>query len=131
MSSLRPIEEFPLGAGDWPNELSRRRFLKLMGASLALASATGCTRNPPEFILPYRRQPEELIPGQPLFFATALTLGGYARGVLVETHEGRPTKIEGNALHPASLGATDVFMQAELLALYDPERSQAAMHDGQ
>ncbi len=102
-----------------------------MGASVALASATACTRNPLEHIVPYQRQPEEIIPGQPLFYATALTLAGYARGVLVETHEGRPTKIEGNPQHPASLGATDVFMQAELLTLYDPERSQAVMHDGQ
>lgn len=131
MSSLRTPEEFPLGAGDWPNELSRRNFLKLMGASIALASATGCTRNPLEHIVPYQRQPEEIIPGIPLFYATALTLGGYARGVLVETHEGRPTKIEGNPLHPASLGATDVFMQAELLTLYDPERSQALTRSGQ
>ena len=81
--------------------------------------------------MPYLRQPEEIIPGKPLFYATALTLAGYARGVLVETHEGRPTKIEGNPQHPASLGASDVFMQAELLALYDPERSQAVLHDGQ
>ncbi len=124
-------EEFSPGAGDWPNELSRRRFLQLMGASIALASTAGCTRNPPEFILPYRKQPEEIIPGRPLFYATALTLGGYARGVLVETHEGRPTKIEGNPLHPASLGSTDVFMQAELLTLYDPERSKAVQVKGQ
>ena len=120
-----------LDAADWPNELSRRKFLKLMGASIALASATGCTRNPPEHIVPYVKQPEEIIPGKPLYYATALTLGGYARGVLVETHEGRPTKIEGNPQHPASLGASDVFMQAELLTLYDPERSQAVMHDRQ
>ncbi|HMJ06653.1 MAG TPA: 4Fe-4S dicluster domain-containing protein [Chthoniobacterales bacterium] len=123
--------EFLDDAGAWPNDLSRRKFLQLMGASIALASATGCTRNPPEHIVPYLRQPEEIIPGKPLFYATALTLDGYARGVLVETHEGRPTKIEGNPDHPASLGATDVFMQAELLALYDPERSPAVMHDGQ
>ncbi len=123
--------EFPTGAGNWPDDLSRRKFLKLMGASVALASATACTRNPLEHIVPYQKQPEEIIPGKPLFYATALTLGGYARGVLVETHEGRPTKIEGNPSHPASVGATDVFMQAELLALYDPERSQAVMHDGQ
>jgi molybdopterin-containing oxidoreductase family iron-sulfur binding subunit len=123
--------EFPSGASELPNEWSRRQFLKLMGASLALAGATSCTRQPLERIVPYVRQPEELIPGQPLFFATALTLGGYARGVLVETHEGRPTKIEGNPQHPASLGASDVFMQAELLALYDPERSQAVIHRGQ
>ncbi|MGI8437167.1 MAG: TAT-variant-translocated molybdopterin oxidoreductase [Chthoniobacterales bacterium] len=123
--------EFPDGASEWPDELSRRRFLKLMGASIALASATACTRSPLEHIVPYQKQPEEIIPGRPLFYASALTLGGYARGVLVETHEGRPTKIEGNPEHPASLGATDVFMQADLLSLYDPERSQAVLHDGQ
>ena len=131
MSSLRSADEFSAGADAWPDELSRRKFLKLMGASIALASATACTRNPLEHIVPYQKQPEEIIPGQPLYYATALTLGGYARGVLVETHEGRPTKIEGNPLHPASLGATDVFMQAELLTLYDPERSQAVTHRGQ
>lgn len=123
--------EFPSAASEWPNEWSRRHFLKMMGASFALAGVTGCTRQPLEKIVPYVRQPEELIPGKPLFFATALTHGGYGRGVLVETHEGRPTKIEGNPEHPASLGASDVFIQAELLGLYDPDRSQAAMHDGQ
>lgn len=123
--------EFPSAASEWPNEWSRRRFLKLMGASFALAGVTGCTRQPLEKIVPYVRQPEELLPGKPLFFATALTLGGYARGVLVETHEGRPTKIEGNPEHPASLGASDMFMQAELLTLYDPDRSQAVMSKGQ
>ncbi|MDQ6623086.1 MAG: molybdopterin oxidoreductase, partial [Verrucomicrobiota bacterium] len=131
MSSLRNFDEFVGEAADWPNELSRRKFLQLMGASIALAGVAGCTRNPPEKILPYLRQPEEIIPGKPLFYATALTLGGFARGVLVETHEGRPTKIEGNPLHPASLGSTDVFMQAELLALYDPERSRAVRNSGQ
>jgi molybdopterin-containing oxidoreductase family iron-sulfur binding subunit len=131
MSSLRNFNEFGLDAADWPNELSRRKFLQLMGASIALAGAAGCTRQPAQRIVPYLRQPEEIIPGKPLYYATALTLGGYARGVLVETHEGRPTKIEGNSQHPASLGASDVFMQAELLTLYDPERSQAVIHDRQ
>ncbi len=131
MSSLRRADEFPIGSDDWPNEFSRRKFLKLMGASLALASTSACTRQPAERIVPYQKQPEEIIPGKPLFYATALTLGGFAHGVLVETHEGRPTKIEGNPLHPSSLGASDVFMQAELLALYDPERSQAVLHRGQ
>ena len=98
---------------------------------MALAGSEGCTRNPPEHIVPYVNQPEEIVPGKPLFFATALTLGGFARGVLVETHEGRPTKIEGNPQHPASLGSSDVFMQAELLTLYDPERSHAVFHDQQ
>ena len=129
---LPPMKgEFPVNAADWPDELSRRRFVQLMGASIALGGATGCTRNPPEHIVPYVNQPEEIIPGKPLFFATALTLGGFARGVLVETHEGRPTKIEGNPQHPASLGASDVFMQSELLTLFDPDRSQALTNNGQ
>jgi MoCo/4Fe-4S cofactor protein with predicted Tat translocation signal len=123
--------EFPPLASEWPNDVSRRHFLKLMGASFALAGLNGCTRQPLEKIVPYVKQPEELIPGKPLYFATALTLGGYARGVLVESHEGRPTKIEGNPEHPASLGASDVFMQAELLALYDPDRSKAVMNGGE
>src|SRR5438067_830783 len=72
-----------------------------------------------------------MIPGRPLFFATAMTLGGYARGILVESHEGRPTKIEGNPDHPASLGATDVFMQAAILDLYDPDRSQNVLNGGE
>ncbi len=130
-SHLSLLTEFPEGAGDWPNELSRRRFLQITGASIALAGTGACTRNPPEHIVPYVKQPEEIIPGKPLFFASALTLGGYARGVLVETHEGRPTKIEGNPDHPASLGASDLFMQAELLTLYDPERSHAVTNNGQ
>jgi molybdopterin-containing oxidoreductase family iron-sulfur binding subunit len=116
--------EFPPLASEWPDEVSRRRFLKLMGASFALAGLSACTRQPLEKIVPYVKQPEELVPGQPLYFATALTLAGYARGVLVESHEGRPTKIEGNPEHPASLGASDVFMQAEILTLYDPDRSK-------
>lgn len=116
--------EFPPAASEWPEGMDRRRFLEIMGASLALAGIGGCTRQPLEQILPYVRQPEELIPGRPLYFATALTFEGYARGVLVESHEGRPTKIEGNPDHPASLGASDIFMQADILTLYDPDRSQ-------
>ena len=81
-----------------------------MGASLALAGLTACTRQPTEHIMPYVRQPEELIPGRPLFFATATTLGGVANGVLAESHEGRPTKIEGNPEHPATLGACDILL---------------------
>ena len=123
--------EFPTGASELADGFNRREFLKLMAASLALSGVTACTRQPRERIVPYIRQPEDLIPGKPLFFATALTLGGYARGILVQTHEGRPTKIEGNPEHPASLGGSDVFMQAELLGLYDPERSRAVMHHGQ
>ncbi|HEX5758470.1 MAG TPA: TAT-variant-translocated molybdopterin oxidoreductase, partial [Thermoanaerobaculia bacterium] len=124
--------EFPRQASEWieGDGLSRRRFLQLSGASLALAGLTACTKQPPEAIVPYVRQPEEVVPGRPLFFATALTLGGVARGVLAESHLGRPTKIEGNPQHPASLGATDVYAQAAPLGLYDPERSQALTRAG-
>ncbi len=120
--------EFPRQASEWLDDadgFSRRRFLQLSAASLALAGLTACTKQPPESIVPYVQQPEEVIPGRPLFFATALTLRGYARGVLAESHLGRPTKVEGNPQHPASLGATDAFAQAAVLGLYDPERSQA------
>ena len=102
-----------------------------MGASIALAGMAGCTRQPPEQIIPYVRQPEDIVPGKPLFYATAMTLGGRATGLLVESHEGRPTKIEGNPLHPASLGATDVFAQAALLDLYDPDRMQTLTNIGE
>lgn len=102
-----------------------------MGASAALAGMTGCTRQPIEKIVPYVRQPEEIVPGRPLFFATAMTLGGYASGLLVESHEGHPTKIEGNPEHPASLGASNIFQQASLLDLYDPDRSQVILNNSQ
>ena len=115
--------EFPRYASEWADAVSRRGFLKLMAASLALAGLSGCAGKPKETIVPYARAPEELEPGKPLFFATAMTLAGSAIGLLVESHEGRPTKIEGNPDHPASLGATDVFSQASLLTLYDPDRS--------
>src|SRR6478672_3297833 len=110
---------------------NRRHFLKLIGASLALAGLTGCTRQPTEFIMPYVRQPEELIPGRPLFYATAMPLGGFATGLLVESHEGRPTKAEGNPNHPASLGACDAYSQGAILGLYDPDRSQALSFEGE
>ncbi len=116
--------EFPRGAAEWTDGLSRRNFLKLMGASMALAGITACTTQPDEAIVPYVRQPEEIVLGKPLFFATAMTLGGVGVPLLVESHEGRPTKIEGNDLHPATMGATDVFNQASILDLYDPDRSQ-------
>jgi MoCo/4Fe-4S cofactor protein with predicted Tat translocation signal len=120
--------EFPRQAGEWMDEVGRRHFLKLMAASLGLAGTMGCLRQPEEKIVPYVSQPEEVLPGKPLFFATAVTLGGYATGILVESHLGRPTKIEGNPDHPASLGATDAFTQAAILSLYDPDRSQTVMH---
>src|SRR5262245_16240787 len=102
-----------------------------MGASIALAGVTACTRQPVEKIVPFVRQPEELVPGRPLFFATAMALGGVATGLLVESHEGRPTKIEGNPQHPGSLGATDVFAQAAILDLYDPDRSKTLTNLGE
>ena len=127
--------EFPRQAVGWSEDENpgegRRTFLKMMGASLALAGLAACTRQPTEHIMPYVRQPEELIPGKPLFYATATTLNGVATGVLAESHEGRPTKIEGNPEHPASLGACDAFSQASVLQLYDPDRMQAATLQGE
>ena len=127
--------EFPRQAIGWAEDEDgvegRRNFLKLMGASLALAGLTACTRQPTEHIMPYVRQPEDLIPGRPLFYATATTLNGVAQGVLAESHEGRPTKIEGNPEHPSSLGACDIFSQASVLELYDPDRAQAVTFQGE
>ena len=122
--------EFPENATEWNDPVGRRRFLKLMGASFALAGLTACTRQPTEYIAPYVRQPEELVPGKAVYFATAMPLEGFATGLIVESHEGRPTKIEGNKDHPASLGATDVFSQASVLGLYDPDRSQTLTYLG-
>jgi len=116
--------EFPKGASEWVDSVSRRGFLKLMGSSLALAGMTACTKQPFEPIVPYVKQPEELVPGRPMFYATAFTLGGYATPLLVTSREFRPIKIEGNDRHQASLGGTDVFAQASILGLYDPDRSQ-------
>ncbi|AUX26187.1 hypothetical protein SOCEGT47_067480 [Sorangium cellulosum] len=121
--------EFPPNAIEPPEGVGRRTFLSLMGASLALGGLVGC-RRPEEQILPYARAPEEVIPGQPLFFATALPMMGTAFGVLVESHEGRPTKIEGNPRHPESLGATTIYTQAAVLDLYDPDRSDAPREAG-
>jgi MoCo/4Fe-4S cofactor protein with predicted Tat translocation signal len=123
--------EFPANASEWNDPVGRRGFLKLMGASLALAGVTGCTRQPDELIVPYVRMPEDVVPGKPQFFATAMSLGGVATGLLVESHEGRPTKIEGNPDHPATRGGTDVFAQASILTLYDPDRSNTISELGE
>ncbi len=112
------------------NPVNRRQFIKLMGASMALAGAAGCTRQPKEFILPYVRQPEEIVPGQPLYYATALSWQGVGRGVLVESHTGRPTKIEGNPDHPDGRGKSSVLTQAAILGLYDPDRSKTLKYRG-
>jgi MoCo/4Fe-4S cofactor protein with predicted Tat translocation signal len=126
-------QEFPGQSGVWPSLPSRRQFLTLMGASLALAGITGCNVRPANSItmVPYVRAPEEIVPGKPLFYATSMTLGGASVGLLVESHMGRPTKIEGNPDHPASLGATDRFSQASILTMYDPDRSKEVTRLGQ
>jgi len=119
-------KEYPREAAVYQqNGMNRRTFLKLMGASLALTGVGAACgpRRSGEKIIPYVRMPEEIIPGQPLFFATSMVLNGYANGVLIETHEGRPTRLEGNANHPASLGATDAIVQSSILDLYNPDRS--------
>jgi len=111
--------------------IGRRDILKLMAASAALAGLTACTKLPTEKIVPYAQQPpEEFIPGKPLFYATAMPFGGVGAGLLVESHMGRPTKVEGNPSHPASLGAADIFAQASVLDLYDPDRSKVTVYDG-
>jgi molybdopterin-containing oxidoreductase family iron-sulfur binding subunit len=124
--------EFPEQASEWTNPLTRRSFLTLMGASLALMGLNGCSTQPAprEKIMPYVRQPEAMVLGKPLYFATAMPLAGVTTGVLVESHEGRPTKIEGNPSHPASLGSSDLLMQASILGLYDPDRSQSVTYRG-
>jgi molybdopterin-containing oxidoreductase family iron-sulfur binding subunit len=120
-----PSQEWRFGA-----ETDRREFLRLMGGSLALAGLAGCTRQPDERILPYAKHPEASVPGLPRYFATAFSAGGPALGLLVESHEGRPTKIEGNPDHPASLGASDAIAQAQILSLYDPDRSRVVLREG-
>src|SRR5579871_3035443 len=120
--------EFPRQASEWEDVEGRRNFLKLMGASLALAGLGACTRQPTENIMPYVNQLEAVIPGRPLYFASSFPVSGVARGILVESHMGRPTKIEGNPEHPASLGSTDATTQASVLGLYDPDRSQTVTY---
>ena len=137
--------EFPEYANRLHDGATRRQFLQLMGASLALAGVQGCVEQPQEQIVPFVEAPEQIIPGKPLYYATAMTHDGAAVGLLVESHMGRPVKIEGNPLHPAvpeimanapaagrvRFGATDAFAQAVVLSLYDPDRSQTVAHDGQ
>jgi molybdopterin-containing oxidoreductase family iron-sulfur binding subunit len=122
--------EFPHATETSGQEIHRRDVLKLMAASAALAGLSACTKLPTQKIVPYVRAPEEIIPGKPLFYATSMPQAGIAAGLLVESHMGRPTKIEGNPQHPGSLGGTDVFAQASVLDLYDPDRSQVVIHEG-
>ncbi|RAP33919.1 molybdopterin oxidoreductase [Candidatus Marinamargulisbacteria bacterium SCGC AG-439-L15] len=123
--------EFKDGAGVLSSPKSRRSFLKLMSASLALAGLSGCGpfRKPTKHITPYAKQPEYVIPGKSVFYATSMSYGEESTGLLVESFEGRPTKIEGNPLHPNSLGASDGFHQASVLDLYDPDRLQDPQHN--
>jgi len=111
--------------------LSRREFLEWSGGMAAVLGAAGCTRQPNEKMIPYTKAPERVIPGKPLFYASAMSLGGGSLGLLVESHMGRPTKIEGNPEHPTSMGATDPFAQASVMGMYDPDRSKVLIQNGQ
>jgi MoCo/4Fe-4S cofactor protein with predicted Tat translocation signal len=122
--------EFLERVEEWLDGPNRRDFLRVAAASLALAGVSGCAYQPAESIVPYVQAPEEVIPGRPLFFASAVPIDGFGCGVLVKSEMGRPIKIEGNRAHPASLGATDIFGQAALLGLYDPDRSQLVTRGG-
>ena len=123
--------EFPRQASEWDESVDRRDFLKLAAASLAFAGIAGCGRQPEQLILPYVKQPDGLILGKPRFYATAMSFGSDAVGVLVESHEGRPTHISGNPDHPSSLGGTDPIVQASVLNLYDPDRAQTVTYVGE
>src|SRR5437016_12712151 len=124
--------EFPRQApSEWDDAVDRRDFLKLMAASLAFAGLSGCGRTPEQYVVPYVKQPDGMTLGKPQFYATAMPFGADAIGLLVESHEGRPTKIEGNPDHPSSLGATNVFAQASVLNLYDPDRAQTVTKFGE
>jgi len=124
------LREFPDGASEPPQGSSRRAFLGIMGASMALGGLAAC-RRPEEVIVPYTQAPEAIVPGKPLFFSTSIPMLGTAVGLVVETHEGRPTKIEGNPRHPESLGSTSTFIQASVLDMYDPDRSQGPRERGE
>ncbi len=119
----------PIGSGDNAGEIDRRSFMKLMGASMGLAGLTSC-RRPVQTIVPYSTQPPEYVPGKPVYFATTLTRDGEAVGVLVESHEGRPTKIEPNPSHPGSAGGVSSFELASILTLADPDRPRDVTYTG-
>jgi MoCo/4Fe-4S cofactor protein with predicted Tat translocation signal len=124
-------EEFPRQSTEWVDAVSRRGFLKVMGASLALAGLAGCTKQPDEPIYPYIRQPEDLVLGKPMYFATAYPFPTGAIPVLIKSDSFRPIKVDGNPEHPMSKGKSDAFSQATLLDLYDPDRSQHVMRRGE
>ncbi len=122
-------QEFPRQA-QLLGDLNRRDFMKLLGASLALAGLSSCAPAGREQVLPYVNPPLEMLPAIPIYFASTMVQDGIGKGVLIETNMGRPVKVEGNPLHPESLGSTDVFMQASLLELYDPERAKEVKNQG-
>ncbi len=149
--SLRELvaREFPSPPENDADEATRRQFFRVMGASLALAGVQGCnTRRPEEAIVPYVQQPELLVPGKPLYYATAMEHDQASIGLLAESHMSRPTKLDGNPLHPSvpeimraanerfpdreriRYGASNAFVQASVLALYDPDRSQIVRYQG-
>jgi len=125
--------EFPAGATELLNSDDRRHFLKVMGASMALAGLglTGCRRWPEEHVMPYAHRPEGRMPGVPVHYASGMELGGVGYGLLVTSYDGRPIKVEGNPEHPATRGATSAIMQASILNLYDPDRSRFPRHNGE
>jgi molybdopterin-containing oxidoreductase family iron-sulfur binding subunit len=122
--------EFPEGASEPPEGITRREMLTLVGASLSLAGLAGC-RRPVEEIVPFVNAPEAVVPGIPRYYATTMPFGRSAYGLIVESHEGRPTKIEGNPSHPSTLGASSALVQASVLGLYDPDRSQSVTLRGE
>jgi len=122
--------EFPEGASELPDGITRRDMMMLLGASLSLAGLAGC-RRPVEEIVPYVTAPEQIVPGIPRYYATTMPFHRSAYGLIVESHEGRPTKIEGNPAHPSTLGASSSRVQASVLGLYDPDRSQSVTLQGE
>ncbi len=123
--------EFPQHASELIDPVSRRGFLKVMGASLALAGLSGCTKQPDEPIYPYIKQPEDLVLGKPLYFATAFPFPTGAMPLLVKSDAYRPIKVDGNPDHPMSKGGSDPISQGSLLGLYDPDRSPRVLRRGE
>src|SRR5579859_6321352 len=123
--------EFPRHAEEMVDPVTRRGFLKISAASLALAGLSACTKQPPEAIVPYVQQPEDLVPGKSMYFATARPSQFGAQPLLIRSYMYRPVKVEGNPEHPMSMGAADIFSQASLLDLYDPDRSQTLTYNAE
>jgi molybdopterin-containing oxidoreductase family iron-sulfur binding subunit len=124
-------QEFPRQSRPLGLNIDRRQFLTLMGGALAMAGLTGCRFMPQQKIVPYVRAPEDLTPGNPLFYATGMEMNGYAVGLLATSNMGRPIKLDGNDLHPSSMGGSDPFIQSSILDMYDPDRMQMVMHQGE